>query len=43
MKNALYFIYKALFVLEIFIFFFLYSCPSLFFYLSAIALDDDER
>ena len=41
MKNAFCFIEKALFVLEIFNF--LYICPSLFFYLSAIALEDDWR
>ena len=41
MKNAFYFIYKVLFVLEIFNF--LYFCLSLFFYLSAIALEDDRR
>ena len=40
MKNAFYFIWKALFVLEIFNF--LYFCPSFFFYLSAIALEDDR-
>ena len=39
MKNAFYFIWKALFVLEIFKF--LYFCSSLFFYLSVIALEDD--
>ena len=41
MKNAFYFILKALFVLEIFKF--LDFCPSLFFNLSAIALEDDRR
>ena len=41
MKNTFYFIEKTLFVLEIFNF--LYFCPSLFFYLSAIALEDDRR
>ena len=41
MKTAFYFIYKALFILEIFNF--LYFCPSLFFCLSAIALEDDQR
>ena len=41
MKNVFYFIQKALFVLEIFKF--LYFCPSLFFYQSAIALEDDRR
>ena len=39
MKNSFYFILKALFVPEIFNF--LYFRPSLFFYLSAIALEDD--
>ena len=41
MKNAIYFIKKALFVLKIIKFF----CfrPSLFFSLSAIALEDDQR
>ena len=41
MKNAFYFIKKALFSLEIIEFF--YFCSSLFFSLSAIALKDDER
>ena len=41
MKNAFYFIQKALFVFEIFNF--LYLSASLFFYLSAIALEDDRR
>ena len=41
MKNAFYFIQKALFVLAIFNF--LYFFPSLFFYLSAVALEDDQR
>ena len=40
MKNAFYFIQKALFVLKIFKF--LYFCPSLFFNLLAIALEDDK-
>ena len=40
-KNAFYFILKALFVLEIFKF--SYFCPPLFFSLSAIALEDDWR
>ena len=39
MKNGFYFIKKALFVLEIIKF--LYFRPSLFFSLSAIALEDD--
>ena len=41
MKNAFYFIKKALFVLEIIKF--LYFRPSLFFSMSAIALEDDRR
>ena len=41
MKNAFYFIKKALFVLEIIKFFFFR--PSLFFSLSAITLEDDRR
>ena len=41
MKNAFYFIKKALFVQEIIKFF--YFHPSLFFFLSAIALEDDQR
>ena len=41
MKNAFYFIKKALFVLEIIKFF--YFHPSLFFSLLAIALEDDQR
>ena len=41
MKNAFYFILKALFVLEIFKF--LYFRSSLFVSLSAIALEDDRR
>ena len=41
MKNAFYFFWKALFVLEMFNF--LYFCPSPFLYLSAIALGDDQR
>ena len=41
MNNAFYFILKALSVLKIFKF--LYFWPSLFFYLSAIALKDDRR
>ena len=41
MKNAFYFIKKALFVLEIIKFF--YFRPSLFFSLLAIALEDDRR
>ena len=40
-KNAFYFIQNALFVLEIFKFFCFW--PSLFFYLLAIALEDDWR
>ena len=40
-KNAFCFILKALVVLRIINFF--YFCPSLFFYLSAIALEDDRR
>ena len=38
-KNAFYFIKKARFVLKIIKF--LYFCPSLFFFLLAIALEDD--
>ena len=41
MKNAFYFIKKALFVLKIIKF--LYFRPSLFFSLSTIALEDDRR
>ena len=41
MKNAFYFIKKALFVPKIIKFF--YFHPSLFFSLSAIALEDDQR
>ena len=41
MKNAFYFTGKALFVLKIFKFF--KFGPSLFFYLSVIALEDDRR
>ena len=41
MKNAFYFIKKALFVLEIISCF--YCRPSLFFSLPAIALEDDRR
>ena len=41
MKNAFYFIKKACFVLEIIKFFYFRS--SLFFSLSAIALEDDQR
>ena len=41
MKNVFYLIKKALFVLEIIKFF--YFHPSLFFSLSAIALEDDRR
>ena len=41
MKNAFYFMKKALFVLEIIKFF--YSRPSLFFSRLAIALEDDRR
>ena len=40
MKNVSYFIFKALFVLEIFKF--SYFCLSLFFSLSAIALEADR-
>ena len=41
MKNAFYFIKKALFILEIINFF--YFSPSLFFSLLVIALEDDRR
>ena len=41
MRNAFYFIKKAFFVLEIIKFF--YFRPSLLFFLSAIALEDDRR
>ena len=41
MKNAFYFIYKALFLLEIFSF--LHFCLPIFFSLSAIALQVDQR
>ena len=41
MKNAFYFIEKALFVLKIFKF--LYFHPPLFLFLSATALEDDRR
>ena len=41
MKNAVYFIRKALFILKIFKF--SDFLPPLFFSLSAIALEDDQR
>ena len=39
MENVFYFVQKALFILEIFKF--LYFCPSIFFSLLVIALEDD--